>query len=776
MDPGSGTSGVYETARALGALAKQGWTPERSIVFAFWDAEEPGLVGSTEYAEAFEKELRQKAVAYINTDLFMQGHFFGGGTPSLRDFLVQVTEDVPAVSGHGTVHDEWPKGPKNSEVELAALGSGADFVAFQDYLGLPTLSVQYDFEGSYGPYHSNYDSRYYVEHFSDPGFHVARTLAQVFGVSVMRLADAAVLPYRYSHYAHKISEFLDDASTWGAVKLDLDRSKALAAEIAKRSEALERRIDENVERGRWPDTSTAALNDHLTHLEQDLLDESGSPAEHWYRHVIYGWNIYSLYDGQPLPGLAEAIRLNDPARVAQETARIENALAPHASGTASGRRLIGKTLGKYHETGALSRELYERALRVMPGGNTRHSVALAPYPIYARSGSGCRITDVEGEERVDFLNNYTSLILGHAHPEVTEAVQRRAALGTAFTMPTPEEVDLAELITGRVSYVEHIRFCNSGSEAVMLAVKAARAFTGRHKIAKFEGAYHGIYDYVQVSEGPTPDVWGEADAPASITEPGTPDSVARDVVVLPWNHAGRLPQTDRAAQERSCRAAGGPDALGNRHDCAAAGISGVAARRNGTARNSSDRRRGSEFPPGLSRRFSRPRHHAGPDDFRKDHRRRISGGWRRRIAPRHVGLRPHRCAQSASWRNLQRQSGHHRGGPGNHAADDSGSFCAAQWSRRVRSRPPAPFVPRYRQIRASTAAPDRCSSRILPPQNWSISDRCAASREPARSIQNCVINCSNMALSCPPEAFLVVYRHLWASPSWTDSWKHWAAR
>jgi N-acetylated-alpha-linked acidic dipeptidase len=336
MDPGSGTSGVYETARALAALKRQGWTPERSIVFAFWDAEEPGLVGSTEYAEAFERELREKAVAYINTDLFMHGHFFGGGTPSLRDFLIQVTQDVPALSGKGTVYDEWraaPKGPKDHEVELAALGSGADFVAFQDYLGLPTLSVQYDFDGSYGAYHSNYDSRYYVEHFSDPGFHVARTLAQVFGVTVMRLANAAVLPYRYSHYAHKISDFLEDAGTWAVdddghqfVKLNLESSKALATEIATRSAALERRIDENVESGSWPDASSASLNDRLTHLEQDLLDESGSPAEHWYRHVIYGWNIYSLYDGQPLPGLAEAIRLKDPPRVAQETSRIENAL------------------------------------------------------------------------------------------------------------------------------------------------------------------------------------------------------------------------------------------------------------------------------------------------------------------------------------------------------------------------------------------------------------------------------------------------------------------
>jgi len=339
MDPGSGTSGVYETARSLAALAKQGWTPERSIVFAFWDAEEPGLVGSTEYAEAFERELRQKAVAYINTDLFMQGHFFAGGTPSLRDFIIQVTQDVPALNGKGSIYGAWRadswqrqpverrrKGPQDFEVELAALGSGADFVAFQDYLGLPTLSLQYDFEGSYGAYHSNYDSRYYVEHFSDPGFHVAHTLAQVFGVTVMRLADAAVLPYRYSHYAHKISDFLDDAGAWGDQKLSLDKSKALAAEIATRSAALEKRIDENVESGRWPDASTASLNDRLTHLEQDLLNESGSPAEHWYRHVIYGWNIYSLYDGQPLPGLAEAIRLKDPARVAQETARIENAL------------------------------------------------------------------------------------------------------------------------------------------------------------------------------------------------------------------------------------------------------------------------------------------------------------------------------------------------------------------------------------------------------------------------------------------------------------------
>lgn len=346
MDPGSGTSAVYETARALAELHKQGWIPERSIVFAFWDAEEPGLVGSTEYAEAFERELREKAVVYINTDLFMRGHFAGGGTPSLRDFLVQVTKDVPGLTGQDSVYhdwrvDEWRKQPserrrqgsQDFEVELSALGSGADFVAYQDYLGLPTLSVQFDFDGSYGTYHSNYDSRYYVEHFSDPGFHVARTLSQVFGLAVMRLAGAEVLPYRYSHYARKISESLDAADTWArddeghqAVSLDLGAVKGLANEIAIQAEALERRIDRDVEAGRGTPAARASLNDRLARLEQTLLDESGSPAERWYRHVIYGWNIYSLYEGQPLPGLAEAIRLKDQHRVDLESARIEKAL------------------------------------------------------------------------------------------------------------------------------------------------------------------------------------------------------------------------------------------------------------------------------------------------------------------------------------------------------------------------------------------------------------------------------------------------------------------
>ena len=228
MDPGTGLSPTFEVARGLAALARSGWTPERTIVFAFWDAEEFGLIGSTEYAEAMQKELREKAIVYINTDLSMRGRFDGGGTPSLRDFLVQVTRDVPHYDGKGSVYDEWRadewqrqpaerrrRGQDGFEVELAALGSGADFVAFQDFLGLPTLQMEFDFEGSYGPYHSNYDTRQYVEKHVDPGFKVGQTLARVLGLTVMRLASAEVLPFRYSYYAQKMQEFIDAAEHVG---------------------------------------------------------------------------------------------------------------------------------------------------------------------------------------------------------------------------------------------------------------------------------------------------------------------------------------------------------------------------------------------------------------------------------------------------------------------------------------------------------------------------------------------------------------------------------
>lgn len=190
----------------------------------------------------------------------------------------------------------------------------------------------------------------------------------------------------------------------------------------------------------------------------------------------------------------------------------------------------------YPDEKSESSRLYSRAAKVMPGGNSRTTVYRAPYPVYAKAGTGSRVRDADGVERLDFLNNYTALIHGHAHPEITRAATRALQSGTCFGMPTESEITLAELLAERNPSFERIRFTNSGTEAVMTAVKAARAYTGRPKIAKCEGAYHGTYDVVEVSLDPTTKNWGDVSRPASVPHAvGTPAHVMSDVVVLPFN-------------------------------------------------------------------------------------------------------------------------------------------------------------------------------------------------------------------------------------------------
>jgi glutamate-1-semialdehyde 2,1-aminomutase len=182
-----------------------------------------------------------------------------------------------------------------------------------------------------------------------------------------------------------------------------------------------------------------------------------------------------------------------------------------------------------------SKALHDRARASLPGGNTRTTVYMKPYPIYAARGQGCRVFDVDGVARIDCINNFTSLIHGHAHPALIDAATRQIALGTAFGLPTESEIDLAELLCARLASVDRVRFANSGTEAVMMALKAARAFTGRPKIAKCEGAYHGSYDYAEVSLDPTPAAWG-SNAPVSVAyAKGTPANVLADVVTIPFN-------------------------------------------------------------------------------------------------------------------------------------------------------------------------------------------------------------------------------------------------
>ena len=200
------------------------------------------------------------------------------------------------------------------------------------------------------------------------------------------------------------------------------------------------------------------------------------------------------------------------------------------------KKVAAKSGNFFLDPSSQSSQLYQQAMKYLPGGNSRLTVFFSPHPFYALRGKGCIITDVDGIDRIDFHNNYTSLIHGHSDPDVIKAVSKQLQLGTAFGAPTESEIELAKLLTERVASIEKIRFTNSGSEAVLMAIRAARAFTGRNKIAKFEGAYHGCYDYMEISVGTSPEKMG------TLTQPiGVPDSdgitpgILQDVVLLPFN-------------------------------------------------------------------------------------------------------------------------------------------------------------------------------------------------------------------------------------------------
>ena len=201
-----------------------------------------------------------------------------------------------------------------------------------------------------------------------------------------------------------------------------------------------------------------------------------------------------------------------------------------------------------------SAALYERAQQVLPGGVSRNAALRDPHPLYADSASGCRITDVEGVTRIDFANNMASLIHGHADPDMVRVVTEQISKGTAYNIGTEIEIRCAEHLRSRNPGFEKMRFVNSGTEALMVGIKAARAFTGRPMIAKAEGAYHGAYDCVEVSQVSTPENWGSRDEPGKVPlVRGTPKSAVEEVVVFPFNDIDRtIKLLDRSADKLAC--------------------------------------------------------------------------------------------------------------------------------------------------------------------------------------------------------------------------------
>ncbi len=191
---------------------------------------------------------------------------------------------------------------------------------------------------------------------------------------------------------------------------------------------------------------------------------------------------------------------------------------------------------KYRDFSPSSGEMSLKARAVFPGGDTRSSAHYGPYPLVMADAAGARMRDIDGNEVLDFMNNFTSLIHGHAQPDVVAAVQAQVARGSAYAAPNEDQIALAEIIAERVPSIEQLRFTSSGTEGTLMAIRCARAATGRQKVMKMEGGYHGSYELAEVSLVPLPSQRGPLEAPLSTPVDGSfPDSVLADTIICPYN-------------------------------------------------------------------------------------------------------------------------------------------------------------------------------------------------------------------------------------------------
>jgi N-acetylated-alpha-linked acidic dipeptidase len=348
VDPNSGTAAVLEAARALGAAMKNGWMPKRTILIASWDAEEYGLVGSTEWAEQHAANLQKNAVAYINCDVAVTGPNLGlNGVPSLLALAHQAARDVPDPMRGGSVGAGWEsrqrsawaqETPVNLEGKdasfaprLSPLGSGSDYTVFLDHLGIPVIDT--GFSGPYGVYHSVYDNFRWMDLYGDPGFHYHAAAARLLGLMTMRLASADVVPLRFASYAASLQTDLDAmrrdvirrarTSSEGqkpAITPDFSEIVAALAELASAGEAADRAAEAAGKSG--DAAAISRVNDTLMHVERAFLNTKGLPNRPWFRHMLIAPGLTTGYAPWPFPALQEAIEARDGAMFAAEAKRV----------------------------------------------------------------------------------------------------------------------------------------------------------------------------------------------------------------------------------------------------------------------------------------------------------------------------------------------------------------------------------------------------------------------------------------------------------------------
>lgn len=354
-DPLSGTVSVLAEAKAMGALLKQGWRPRRTIILAAWDGEEPMTLGSTVWALTHAQELEKKAVAYINSDNSTRGalrveashtleHFFNGVTQSIDDPKSGKTLWDEMKARESRSNPELPLTPEEraqraadvhrADLRVGALGSGSDWAAFLDHLGIASADLRFVGGGQGGVYHSAYDDYYWYTHFGDPAFEYERTFAQTVGTTVIRLADAQVLPFEFTDLADTIRMYDEQLQ-----KLHDSDKKAPAfdfAPLTESTDALTRAADAYGEAytkasadGRIFDEDTqhlAELNTLLYTTERRMLIPSGLPGRTWYRHAIYAPGTYTGYGVKTLPGVREAMEAHRWAEAAEQEQALVKAL------------------------------------------------------------------------------------------------------------------------------------------------------------------------------------------------------------------------------------------------------------------------------------------------------------------------------------------------------------------------------------------------------------------------------------------------------------------
>ena len=321
----SGTVSVLETARAISEQVKAGKRPKRTIVFATWDAEEWGLIGSTEFVEEDSLRLTRSAVAYLNQDAVVQGTSFGGGgSPSLRALLRDVARKIPHPGGQGSVYDVWRKRANLTadtlEPQMGDPGGGSDFAGFYNHLGIPI--ADWGFSGPAGVYHSAYDSYHWMSKFGDPTFEFHAASARIGVAALLRIASAEILPYDYVEYARTVRRFSSQVERTIADKRWKLSGAVLSAAVARMESAA---VAFNAARDRALAAQLSAVtakqvNVTLLGVERQLTRPQGLVTRPWFRNLVYASDENNGYSTMVLPSVNEAIRLGDESAVEREIA------------------------------------------------------------------------------------------------------------------------------------------------------------------------------------------------------------------------------------------------------------------------------------------------------------------------------------------------------------------------------------------------------------------------------------------------------------------------